>query len=93
MILIPLLIHWAKADERKAFSTCVSIILPICIVSAAIYLFRSAVDISAAMPYLAGGLIGGIIAGKTFKKIPIWLLHKSLALLIIYGGVKSLFWT
>lgn len=93
MLLIPLLTRWAKVEERKAFATCVSVILPLCAVSAAIYLFRNAFDFYAAWPYLTGGLLGGIIAGKTFQKIPARLLRKGLALLILYGGVKSLFWT
>lgn len=93
MLLIPLLTRWGKVGERKAFATCVCVILPLCAVSAGIYLFRNAFDLYSAWPYLAGGFLGGIIAGKTFQKIPAKLLRKGLALLIIYGGVKSLFWT
>ncbi len=93
MLLIPLLTRWAKMEERRAFATCVCIIAPLCALSAAIYFFRGGLDFAAAAPYLAGGLLGGIVAGKTFQKIPTGLLRKALAILILYGGVKALFWS
>lgn len=92
MIFIPLLTRWVKLEEKKAFATCVCVIFPLCAASTVVYLFRGGVDISVAWPYLAGGLIGGTVAGKIFKKIPAKLLRRILALLIIYGGVSSLFW-
>ena len=39
MLLVPLLIRWVKMEERKAF-TSVFIILPLCVVSAAVFLFK-----------------------------------------------------
>jgi Predicted permeases len=93
MILIPLLICWIGLEERRAFATCVCIILPLCIVSSCIYFFRSPLNFADAWPYLLGGLAGGIIAGQTFQKVPTAVLRKALAILIIYGGVRSLFWS
>lgn len=92
MIFIPLLTRWVGVEERRAFATCVFVILPLCIASAAVYLFRAEIDLLLAWPYLAGGLLGGIISGLVFKKVPTKFLRRLLALLIIYGGVKSLFW-
>ena len=92
MIFIPLLTRWVGVEERRAFATCVFVILPLCIASAAVYLFRAEIDLALAWPYLAGGLLGGIISGLVFKKVPTKLLRRLMALLIIYGGVKSLFW-
>lgn len=93
MILIPMLTRWAKVEERRAFATCVCVILPLCAVSSVIYFMRTPLDLMTAVPYLAGGLAGGVVAGKTFGKIPTGVLRKGLALLIIYGGVRSLLWT
>lgn len=92
MIFIPLLTRWLGLEEQKAFATCVSVILPLCIVSSAVYLFRAEIEMALAWPYLVGGLFGGIVAGKVFKKVPPKLLRRILALLIIYGGVRALFW-
>jgi uncharacterized membrane protein YfcA len=91
MLLVPLLTKWAKLEEKKAFATCVLIILPLCAVSAAVYLFQGAAYVTAALPYLIGGAIGGTAAGKLFPKIPVKLLRRAMALLIIFGGARSLF--
>lgn len=90
MLLVPLLIRWVKMDERKAFATSVFIILPLCAVSAAVYLLKFGIDFMQALPYLTGGLIGGFIGGRCFKNIPTALLHRVFGLLLIYGGIRSL---
>jgi uncharacterized protein len=90
MLLVPLLLRWLKLEERRAFATSVFIILPLCAVSAGVYLLRSDIDFARALPYLLGGLIGGFIGGRVFKKIPTALLHRVFGLLLIYGGVRSL---
>ena len=40
MVLLPLLTRWGKQEPRRAFATCVAVILPMCCVSAAVYLWR-----------------------------------------------------
>ena len=44
----------------------------------------------AALPYLAGGLAGGWLGGRLFKKLSMVWLRRGFALLILYGGVKAL---
>ncbi len=90
MILVPLLVRHCKLDQRQAFATSVAIILPLCILSSTVYYFRGGLDFNTALPYLAGGLIGGWIGGKVFKKLNMVWLRRAFALLILYGGVKSL---
>lgn len=91
MILVPLLTDKCGLDQRKAFATSVAIILPLCALSSAIYFLRGGLGFSAALPYLAGGLVGGFAGGKLFKKLNMDWLRRAFALLILYGGVKSLF--
>ena len=90
MILVPLLTKQCGLDQRRAFATSVAIILPLCILSSAIYLFRGGLDLMTALPYLLGGLAGGWIGGKVFKKVNMSWLRRFFALLILYGGCKSL---
>ena len=90
MVLVPLLIRWVKVEERRAFATSVFIILPLCVVSAVVYLLRFRFNLTLTLPYLIGGLIGGFAGGCCFKKIPTTLLHKAFGLLLIYGGIRSL---
>ena len=54
MVLLPLLTRWCHVEEKKAFATCVAVILPFCVVSAAVYLLRTPFDLTQALPYLLG---------------------------------------
>lgn len=90
MILVPLLVRRCGLSQRQAFATSVAVILPLCILSSVIYFLRGGLDLMIALPYLAGGLAGGWVGGRIFKKINMVWLRRIFALLIIYGGVKSL---
>lgn len=89
MILVPLLAGKCGLDQRKAFATSVAVIAPLCALSAAVYWFRGNLDLAAALPYLAGGLTGGLIGGKVFQKLSMVWLRRVFALLILYGGVRA----
>ena len=91
MVLVPLLSSWCGLGQRKAFATSVAIILPLCVLSSIIYLFRGGLELGAALPYLAGGLVGGFIGGKIFRRLNMGWLRRVFALFILYGGVRALF--
>ncbi len=91
MVLVPLLTGKCGLDQRRAFATSVAVILPLCLLSSVIYFFRGGLDVTVALPYLAGGLVGGFIGGKLFRRLNMDWLRRGFALLILYGGVKSLF--
>lgn len=62
-VLVPLLTRFCGLEQRQAFSTSLAVILPLCILSAAVYLFRGGLDLLAALPYLIGGTVGGWLGG------------------------------
>ena len=90
MVLVPLLTSSCGLSQRKAFATSVAIILPLSILSSAIYLLRGRLDLLPALPYLIGGLRGGLVGGRLFKCVNVAWLRRGFALLILYGGVRSL---
>lgn len=90
MVLVPMLAGKCGLDQRKAFATSVAAILPLCALSSVIYYFRGGLDLGTALPYLAGGLLGGSVGGRVFKKLSMKWLRRAFALLILYGGVKAL---
>lgn len=90
MVLVPLLRRWCGLEERKAFATCVAVILPLCVVSAAVYMLRRGFDVVQALPYLIGGLAGGLVGGKLFGSVSVEWLRGLFAVFLLYGGVRYL---
>lgn len=64
--------------------------LPISLVTLFSYQLTTGLPFQEALPYLAGGLIGGITAGIFYKKIPTVLLHRAMGILILWGGIRLL---
>ncbi|MEG2222703.1 MAG: TSUP family transporter, partial [Oscillospiraceae bacterium] len=90
MLLLPLLTWGGTLDGHRSFATSIGIILPICCVSAAVYLWRGEVSLLMALPYLLGGLVGGALGGRWFCKIPTRWLRRGFGLFLLYGGVRYL---
>lgn len=91
IVLVPLLLYWAKLEEKQAFATSVFIMLPISIVSAICMAYFGKMEVGTAVPYLIGGFAGGIAAGKIYKKLPVLLLRRAFGAMLIFGGVKAVF--
>ena len=53
-----------------------------------LYRTRAAALLAAAC--LAGGLLGGLLGGRLFKGLNMTWLRRGFALLILYGGVRTL---
>lgn len=90
MILVPLLLRWVRVEEKQTFASSVAVILPLCLVSAGVYWLRGALELGAALPYLLGGLLGGWMGGRLFRKVSPTLLRKAFALFLLYGGIRCL---
>lgn len=90
MLLLPLLTHTTDIRPREAFASCVCIILPLSLVSAAVYWMRGGSFLLDSLPYLAGGAVGGVIAGVLLKRLPTKWLHRALGIVIIWGGIRLL---
>ena len=89
MVFIPVMSRSAL-PRRKLYATCVAVILPFCVVSAAVYLLRTPFDLTQALPYLLGGLAGGFVGGRLFPRVPAPWLRYLFAAFLVYGGVRYL---
>ena len=75
MVFLPILSRRGDLSQRQLYATCVGVIFPVCLLSAAVYLLRGGVALTAALPYLAGGFLGGWLGGMLYGKVPtVWLL-------------------
>ena len=90
MILVPMLTCLTDMDDSEIFPSSIAIIFPICLVSLGWSIYAGTVDFQAALPYLFGSAIGGILAGKWGQRIPATWLHRSLGILILWGGIRYL---
>ena len=90
MVLVPLLIRFCGMDTREAFASSLSVMLPICAVCLAAIRLRNGLDLGGSLPYVLGGVGGGILAGLFYRKIPTRLLRKVMGGLILWGGLRIL---
>lgn len=90
MVLAPLLTGWCSLPQKRALATCVAAILPMCVLSASVFVLRTDFDWRLALPYLIGGGIGGAVGGLLFRRVsPVWL-RRIFALFLLYGGARYL---
>lgn len=89
MLAVPLL-KKIGFSQKESHTNAIAIILPITIVSAAIYLFKDFVEIKDSLIYIPTGLLGAILGTYILKKIsPKWL-KRIFGILMVYAGVRLL---
>lgn len=90
MVFLPAISRFGHLESRRLYATCVGVIFPVCLVSAAVYVLRGGVSLLTALPYLAGGLVGGFLGGKLYGRISTRFLKWVFAGFLLYAGVKYL---
>ena len=90
MLLLPLLTHLCGLKAHVAFACSVCVILPLSLVSLGVYFLHGSLDFIQALPYLIGGAVGGLAAGRLDGKIPTGLLHRLFGLMLLWGGFRYL---
>lgn len=89
LLLVPLFIRFCKFEAKEAFASSLLVMLALSAVSLTVYLFRGTVDLTAALPYLIGGIAGGVIGGLWMKRVSVKWLRAALAAFLLYGGIKA----
>ncbi len=89
MLAVPLL-KKIGFSQKESHTNAIAIILPITIVSAAIYLFKDFVTLKDSLIYIPTGLLGAVLGTYILKKIsPKWL-KRIFGILMVYAGVRLL---
>ena len=90
MIVVPML-KKSGISIVQSHATSVAIILPICVLSAALYLTRGSVTIGQALPYLPWMLAGSVIGAWALPKLNKSLLRRIFGGLMIWAAWRMLF--
>ncbi len=89
MIAVPLL-QKLGLDRKQAHANAVAVILPITVLSAALYLIKDYVSVSDSFIFIPGGIIGSLLGTLIMRKIsPKWL-KRIFGGFMIYAGVRLL---
>ena len=87
MIAVPAL-TLTGVPSKKAHATAIAIILPLSLISGAVYLAKGAADPSVILPSCAGVFVGGIVGALLLKKIDSRGLSLLFYALMIAAGLK-----
>lgn len=90
MLLVPLLVSVAKLSQKEAHATAQSVILPLSVLSAVVYIVFGGFNFEVGIPVGVAFIVGGIIGSLVLKKIPDKVLGVVFAILMIIGGVRLL---
>lgn len=90
MLLVPLLAGWCRLPGKTCFTTALAVMLPLTLVSLAIYWHSGQLPLPLAWPYLAGGFLGGVGGGLLLRRVPVRWLHAAMGLFILWGGIRLL---
>ena len=77
-------------ERTEAHANAVAVILPITLLSAALYLFKGYASLSDSFIFIPGGLVGSLMGTYCLKKIsPVWL-KRIFGGFMVYAGVRLL---
>lgn len=78
-------------EQKKAHSNAVAVILPITVISVALYIWQGNVKLSDAFIYIPGGLVGSLLGTLVLSKISPTLLKRIFGGFMVWAGVRLLF--
>jgi hypothetical protein len=90
-VLVPALQKFLKFETHKSHATALAVILPLSVVSAAIYIYGVEIDWKIVLLVSAGGVCGGVIGAKILKKLAAWWLNILFGLFLAAGAIRMLF--
>ena len=92
MVCVPVLENFLKYPEKEAHATAISIIFPLSLLSATIYVFNGKVQSLPLCLIGVGVLIGGVLGSFLLKILPAKLVGIIFSILMIFAGVRMIIW-
>ena len=91
VLIVALLLAVVKLHQKSSQATALLIILPLTVVSAAVYLFKGNVEWTPTLWATLGVVAGGIVGALLLSKIKGNVAKIIFALVLIAGGIKMFF--
>lgn len=76
--------------QKEAQASAISVILPLCVISAVVYRYLGYYRLSDALGYIPFGIVGTLIGTVIMKKLPDKIMRKVFAGFMIYSGINML---
>lgn len=89
-ILVPAMERFLKTEEHKAHATAIAVILPLCAISAFLYVKNVEIIWKTVLFVSIGGICGGYIGARLLGKISKKWLHIIFGGFMIAAGVKMI---
>ena len=77
--------------NKQSHATAVAVMIFLSAVSGFLYWYHGYVSVSDVLPYLPGGIAGGIFGGWLLPKIPDFWLKKIFSLFSLYAAIRLFF--
>ena len=90
MLCVPVLTFILGLDAKKSHATALSIMLPLSLVSAGIYLLSGEVDFTLTLPVTVGFTLGGAVGAMLLNKLQNKVISLVFSLVMIAAGIKFL---
>lgn len=90
MVIVPML-KKSGLSVVKSHATSVAVILPVCVLSAGLYLWRGSVTVAQALPYLPFMLAGSLIGSWALPRLNQTLLRRLFGALMLWAAWRMLF--
>ena len=88
LLLVPVFTYILGLEEKEARATSLFCILPMVVITAAIYSGNNFIDWNLVIKCAIGGIIGGIIGGKLLNKFSNKFLKISFIIFLFYAGIS-----
>ncbi|MEG1996426.1 MAG: sulfite exporter TauE/SafE family protein [Oscillospiraceae bacterium] len=90
LVIVPLL-QGNEIPAKKSHATSIAIILPLSIISAAIYAYKGVqIDVKLTLILIGAGIIGAFIGAKLLKVMPDIVLKKTFSVVMIISAIRLL---
>lgn len=89
MAVVPLF-ERSGLEPNRAHATSIAVIVPLCVLSAGLYLYDGSVRVTDMLPYLPAGLAGALVGAKLLPRIPAGLLRRAFGAFMLYAAFRLL---